>query len=136
MVSSSSTRHNASNIITDNTNADLETRKIWIDLASKFGVPIRCIWFNTPVSVAEHNNAARSLNKAVRKRLLGIAVLYTDRPQLNPEEREAVPGLAFASFKSRFREPRVKEGFQDVTEVKFAFRGTEEEYAIWGRYWL
>ena len=55
---------------------------------------------------------------------------------MNPEARQSLPKLAFNSFMARFREPKAKEGFQDVLEVEFRFRGTEDEYAIWGRYWL
>ncbi len=55
---------------------------------------------------------------------------------MNPESRQLLPKLAFNGFASRFKEPKAKEGFQDVVEVDFAFRGTQEEYAIWGRYWL
>jgi len=55
---------------------------------------------------------------------------------MNPESRQSLPKLAFNSFASRFREPKAKEGFQDVLVVNFCFRGTEDEYAIWGRYWL
>lgn len=54
---------------------------------------------------------------------------------MNPEARAALPALAFNGFFSRLREPKVKEGFQDVVEIEFKFRGTKEEYAIWGRYW-
>jgi bifunctional polynucleotide phosphatase/kinase len=56
--------------------------------------------------------------------------------QLNPEDRKSLPKLAFNGFASRFKEPREKEGFQDVTEVKFTFRGTKAEYDLWGRYWI
>lgn len=56
--------------------------------------------------------------------------------QLNPEERQPLPKIAFTGFASRFKEPKLKEGFQDVVEVDFTFRGTKEEYEIWGRYWL
>lgn len=49
----------------DNTNADPDTRAIWIDLAKKHGVPIRCVWFKTPLVVCEHNDAVRSLNASV-----------------------------------------------------------------------
>lgn len=44
--------------------------------------------------------------------------------------------MAFTGFASRFKEPKLKEGFQDILEVDFKFRGTKEEYEIWGRYWL
>lgn len=102
----------------DNTNADTDVRKLWINLAKKLDVPIRCIHFKTPMDVCQHNNVVRALNKS-----------------MNPESRESLPGLAFAGFTSRYKAPQLKEGFQDITEVPFKFRGTEEEYKIWGRYW-
>lgn len=88
-------------------------------MAGKAKVPIRCVWFKTPLQLCEHNDTVRALNKV-----------------LNPEERQALPKLAFSGFASRFKEPKAKEGFQDVTEVSFAFRGTMEEHVIWSRYWL
>ncbi|KAF6824426.1 bifunctional polynucleotide phosphatase/kinase [Colletotrichum plurivorum] len=106
-------------IAIDNTNADPETRKVWIQLAEKHKIPIRCVWFKTPLIVCEHNDAVRSMNKS-----------------LNPESRTALPKLAFTGFKSRFKEPKVKEGFQDVTEVDFAFRGSKEDHDVWARYWI
>lgn len=102
----------------DNTNADPELRGQWVDLAGKTKVPIRCVWFRTPLCVAEHNNVVRSLNK-----------------ELNPEARESLPKIAFNTFTSRFKEPKVKEGFQDIIEIDFKFRGSTEDYAKWGRYW-
>lgn len=106
-------------MITDNTNADPDTRAVWIDLARKSKIPIRCVWFKTPLHVCEHNDAVRALNTT-----------------LNPETRQGLPAQAFHGFASRYKEPRMNEGFQDVTEVLFNFRGTEEEYKVWGRYWL
>ncbi|KAK1760148.1 polynucleotide kinase 3 phosphatase-domain-containing protein [Echria macrotheca] len=106
-------------VAVDNTNPDPDTRAQWVELAKKHKVPIRCVWFKTPLYVCEHNDAVRSLNKP-----------------FNPEDRESLPKLAFNGFASRFKEPKVKEGFQDVTEVEFKFRGTKEEHAIWARYWI
>lgn len=102
----------------DNTNADPATRTVWVELAKEFGISIRCVWFKTPLQVCEHNNAVRALNES-----------------LNPESRLVLPKMAFTSFANRFKPPSVKEGFQDIIEVQFQFRGTEEEYRIWGRYW-
>lgn len=56
--------------------------------------------------------------------------------QLNPEARASLPALAFNSFVSRFKEPELSEGFQDIVEIEFAFKGSREEYAIWAKYWL
>jgi bifunctional polynucleotide phosphatase/kinase len=105
--------------IPDNTNADPDTRAVWIELARKAKCPVRCVWFKTPLQVCEHNDAVRSQNA-----------------NLNPESRQALPGQAFNGFASRFKEPRVSEGFQDIIEIPFAFRGTKEDYGIWGRYWV
>lgn len=105
-------------VAVDNTNPDPDTRRQWMTLAEKIGVPVRCIWFKTALSVAEHNDAVRAMNK-----------------EMNPEARSALPKLAFNGFASRFKEPKVKEGFQDIVEVEFKFRGTKKEYEIWARYW-
>ncbi|KAK0625005.1 polynucleotide kinase 3 phosphatase-domain-containing protein [Bombardia bombarda] len=106
-------------VVVDNTNPDPDIRAQWIQFAAKHKVPIRCVWFKTPVRLCEHNDAVRSMSKA-----------------MNPESRQALPKLAFNFFAARFKEPKVKEGFQDIFEVEFRFRGTREEYDIWGRYWL
>ncbi|KAK4184153.1 polynucleotide kinase 3 phosphatase-domain-containing protein [Podospora australis] len=103
----------------DNTNADPEIRSQWIDLAKKHGAKARCVWFKTPPELCEHNDTVRALNK-----------------NLNPETRTMLPKLAFNSFKSRFKEPKDKEGFEEIIPVDFHFRGTKEEYEIWRRYWV
>ncbi|KAF5021771.1 hypothetical protein F66182_6146, partial [Fusarium sp. NRRL 66182] len=107
-----------SSIAIDNTNADPDTRTIWVELAKKFGISIRCVWFKTPIQVCEHNNAVRALNKS-----------------LNPESRQVLPKMAFSGFASRFKPPQLEEGFQDIIQIDFQFQGTQEEYKIWGRYW-
>lgn len=110
---------NGDSICIDNTNADVETRAHWISLAKKHQVPIRCVWFKTSPSLAEHNNAVRAMNK-----------------QLNFEARELVPQIAFSSYAKRFKEPKVSEGFAEVIEQDFVFVGTQEEHAIWAKYWV
>ncbi|KAH8882364.1 PNK3P-domain-containing protein [Thozetella sp. PMI_491] len=96
----------------DNTNPDPDVRAQWIELAKRNQVPIRCVWFKTPPLVCEHNDA------------------------LNPESRQILPRLAFNSFTSRFKEPKAKEGFQDVVEVEFEFRGSKADYDVWAQYWI
>jgi hypothetical protein len=41
---------------------------------------------------------------------------------MNPENRTILPGLAFKGFSSRYQQPVLSEGFQDITEVKFKVR--------------
>ena len=87
----------------DNTNADQETRAVWVQLAQKFTVPIRCVHFTASSKLCEHNDTVRA-----------IAGGY-----FNPEKRTILPHSAFSSFASRFKQPKVEEGFQDVVPVEF-----------------
>ena len=49
----------------DATNPEPDTRAQWIALAEKLKVPIRCVWFRTPIQLCEHNDVVRSLNREV-----------------------------------------------------------------------
>jgi bifunctional polynucleotide phosphatase/kinase len=49
-------------VVIDNTNADRDVRKVWISLASKFGIPIRCFHFTASKELAKHNNLVRALS--------------------------------------------------------------------------
>jgi bifunctional polynucleotide phosphatase/kinase len=46
----------------DNTNPTIDTRKFWISLASKLGVPIRCFEFTATKDLAKHNNVVRAIS--------------------------------------------------------------------------
>ena len=91
----------------DNTNADAETRAVWVELAKRFKVPIRCIHFTAPTKLCEHNDTVRALSDSV----------------FNPEKRNVLPRSAFASFASKLKEPKMKEGFQDISRIEFQVRG-------------
>ena len=87
----------------DNTNADTDTRAIWITLAAKYKVPARCVYLTAPVKLCEHNDTVRAL-------------VSND---FNPEKRTILPHSAFAGYGSRFKEPKLSEGFQDIVKVPF-----------------
>ncbi|KAF2467058.1 PNK3P-domain-containing protein [Lindgomyces ingoldianus] len=108
-------------VVVDNTNADIETRSHWTALAERLKVPIRCMLFTAPAKLCEHNDTVRALNLD---------------PEINPEKRSILPKLAFTGFWSRYREPTLKEGFDDITKVDFEFEGSEEQKKLWGRFWV
>ena len=87
----------------DNTNADPETRAVWVQLAHKFGIPIRCVHFTASTKLCEHNDTVRALSTG----------------HFNPEKRTILPHSAFASFAARFKEPKLNEGFQDIVTAEF-----------------
>lgn len=96
----------AANNLADNTNADIETRGHWIQLARKAGVPIRCMYFTAPTKLCEHNDTVRALNGGT----------------WNPEKRQILPHSAFSAYAARFGEPKLNEGFQDTVRVPFQVR--------------
>ena len=97
---------NWSDSMIDNTNADLETRKVWIDFARKANISVYCVHFTAPAKLCEHNDTFRALNTGV----------------INPEKRSILPHSAFTSFASRYREPQVTEGFVNIVPVDFKVR--------------
>ncbi|KAA6410434.1 MAG: DNA kinase phosphatase Pnk1 [Lasallia pustulata] len=107
-------------VAVDNTNAEPETRRVWIQLAQQMGVPVRCVLFTAPPKLCEHNDAVRALNDGT----------------LNPEKRSILPYSAFSSFAARYREPKVAEGFQDIVRIHFQFHGDDEQRKIWSKYWI
>ncbi|KAL8787586.1 MAG: hypothetical protein Q9213_002148 [Squamulea squamosa] len=107
-------------VAVDNTNADRDTRAIWVQLARQFKIPIRCVYFTASSKLCEHNDTVRAIAGS----------------QFNPEKRTILPHTAFSSFASRFKEPKVDEGFQDVVPVQFQFQGDAEQRKIWSRYWI
>ncbi|KAF2256368.1 PNK3P-domain-containing protein [Trematosphaeria pertusa] len=108
-------------VASDNTNADPQTRAHWIDLATQLNVPIRCVLFTASAELCKHNDTLRALN-------IG--------PETNPEKRTILPHTAFTGFTSRYREPRVSEGFQDIVKVDFQFEGSEEQKTLWSKFWV
>ena len=94
-------------VVIDNTNADPDTRAVWIKLAAKYKVPIRCVYFTAPAKLCEHNDTVRALGS------------QDVNAQFNPEKRSILPYAAFAGFASRFKEPKLTEGFEDIVKVDF-----------------
>ncbi|KAI9714453.1 MAG: hypothetical protein M1820_000414 [Bogoriella megaspora] len=107
-------------VAVDNTNADVDTRAEWIKLSRRMDVPIRCVHFTANAKLCEHNDVVRALNGSL----------------MNPENRQILPKMAFSSFVSRYREPTLKEGFEDIVRAEFTFEGTDEQKKVWLQYWL
>ncbi|KXL43394.1 MAG: hypothetical protein FE78DRAFT_152389 [Acidomyces sp. 'richmondensis'] len=107
-------------VVVDNTNADIETRVAWVEKAKKLKVPVRLVHFSAPKKLCEHNDAVRAL---------------AGEP-MNPEQRTLLPKIAFSSFVSRYQEPKLEEGFEDITRVDFKFHGSDQQKQIWRRFWI
>jgi len=91
-------------VVVDNTNPDLASRERYLALAKEAQVPVRCFKMSTTMSHAQHNNRFR---------------MFT-----NPGKVE-VQGVVYNTFKSKFVEPSIEEGFSEVVEVSLVPSFTE-----------
>lgn len=82
-----------SNIIIDNTNKDIKTRNIWIDLIKKNNLEINviCIFIDIPKHVVMHLNKYRSLTS-----------------------NKNIPDIAIHSYYKNMETPSIEEGFDDI----------------------
>ncbi|KAJ3827702.1 polynucleotide kinase 3 phosphatase-domain-containing protein [Lentinula raphanica] len=108
--------------VVDNTNRDVQTRKFYVDVARRFKVPIRCFVFTGSMELAWHNNLYRAFNQP-------------PSTASKTENRTLVPYLAFISFRDKYEEPTLTEGFSEIKKVNWVFEGNEEERKHWSM-WL
>lgn len=64
--------------VVDNTNRDKATRAEYVQLAKRFKVPIRCVWFDVPLELAWHNNMYRAFYSRPSVQVSTNAAVETD----------------------------------------------------------
>jgi len=99
-------------VVIDNTNPGKVIRKIYIDLANKFNVPVRCFFFNYPKNLIFHLNNLRDINK--------VKKIYSN----------SVPDVVIHTWYKNLEKPSLAEGFKDIIEIPFIpgpFKNSEDE---------
>ena len=84
--------HDQKDIIIDNTNTTVKSRKKYIELARLYGVGVRAIYLKCTIDVALQRNSTR----------LG---------------KERIPDNAVRFYNKILRPPTVEEGFDSVEEI-------------------
>lgn len=92
--------HGCSAVI-DNTNPDPESRKRFIDIAKKQGYECRCFVFDCSLERAKHNNQFREI-------------------KLKGQPHVSVTDMVLYSYRSKFKEPCLSEGFSEIVKINFA----------------
>lgn len=97
-------------VVIDNTNPDKESRKRYIDLAIKYKKPCRCFLFPCSLEQAKHNNMFRLITSKDKSHV-------------------GVNDMVLNSYKLKYEEPELSEGFSQIVRVIFkpSFKCTEEE---------
>lgn len=78
---------NGKSIVIDATNPSKDKRKIYIDLALEYNIPIRCIYINTSFDESLYRNNNREI---------------------------IVPKIVYYVYRKKFQEPLIDEGFNQV----------------------
>ncbi|VDM98581.1 unnamed protein product [Thelazia callipaeda] len=103
-------------VIIDNTNADRNSRKRYCNVAKSFGAVTRCFLFNCTLEQAMHNCKYRVL--------IGADLEHTEIGQ-----------AVLNSYKKKFEEPELSEGFLSIVKVNFVPEfGCSEHEAIFRMY--
>eukprot|EP01022_Parablepharisma_sp_SALTPOND_P008886 TRINITY_DN1371_c0_g1_i1.p4 TRINITY_DN1371_c0_g1~~TRINITY_DN1371_c0_g1_i1.p4 ORF type:complete len:449 (+),score=64.45 TRINITY_DN1371_c0_g1_i1:17727-19073(+) len=95
--------------VVDNTSPTKEDRKLYINVAKKHGVPVRCFWFNVPKEMAMHMDKQRKTN--------------TERKHLSKH----VGRIPIFTYYKKFEMPEIAEGFTEVKEVHFVAKFESEK---------
>ncbi|KAG9300017.1 hypothetical protein G9A89_009745 [Geosiphon pyriformis] len=106
-------------VVIDNTNPDIESRKNYIDLAKKHRIPVRCFWFTASEALSKHNNMFRAFGDP-----------QSDKPKV------VIPEIAYNIYNSRFMEPQLKEGFEEIKRIDFLFEGDDQKRALWEKWYI
>lgn len=85
-------------MVVDNTNPDIESRLRYIDVAKAAGVACRCFVMSTSLEHARHNERFR---------------------EMTDHKHEPISEMVFNSYKSKYKEPSVGEGFMEIVNVNF-----------------
>ncbi|XP_042876293.1 uncharacterized protein F21D5.5-like [Penaeus japonicus] len=95
-------------VVIDNTNPDIESRKRYVLAAKKLNIPVRCFVLSASKDHSRHNNKFREF--------LGA-------------DHSKVSDMIYHSYSSKYEDPSLDEGFEDIVQVNFVpkFRTKEEE---------
>ncbi|XP_076814594.1 bifunctional polynucleotide phosphatase/kinase-like [Clavelina lepadiformis] len=85
-------------VVIDNTNPDLESRQRYISCAKSRGCQCRCFVMQATLDHAMHNNRFR---------------------ELSGSPHDVVPKMILYSYRKKFVEPKLKEGFDEIVKINF-----------------
>lgn len=109
-------RGGASRVVLDNTYASRASRNEVIEAAWDHGIPVRCVWLDTPLALAQANVVERML--ASRGRLLEPREIHA----IARKDPSIVPPRALFRFRRELEPPSREEGYRTIEIVPFARR--------------
>ncbi len=102
-------------VVIDNTNLTIDTRKVFIELANKYGIKCRCLIFNTPLEICIHNSYFRN---------------YT-----TDGKNKIIPKMVYNMMKKKYVKPLLSEGFYEINEIDFALNLSDDMKELYEKYY-
>lgn len=99
--------------VLDNTFPTIESRRPFVEVAEKYGIPIRCVWLKTSIEDSQFNASLRMVRKYGR--ILDLDEIK-EKSKKDPNCFAAAPLFI---YRKTFEEPTLEEGFSDLKKVKF-----------------
>ena len=84
-------------VVIDNTNPDVKTRQLYIDIANSYNIPTRCFYLNVDMELAQHLNNLRMITQNIEK----------------------ISSIAYYAYRKKFELPTLEEGFQEIVNINF-----------------
>ncbi len=97
-------------VVIDNTNVSIANRLIYINIAKKNNINIRCFLFTCPLNLCKHNSHFRNF---VTDGVIPV-----------------IPNIAYNILNKKYVKPLIDEGFTSIDEIEFCFEndGQKENY--------
>ena len=86
-------------VVVDDTNVSIANREVYIELARKYNIPIKCIHVTTEINMCKHLNDMRV--------------------EISKGEIVKIPDVAYNVLISKFNKPTLKEGFNEIITIPF-----------------
>lgn len=93
--------------VVDNTNPDPLSRKKFIDIAKQKGIKVRCFLMTTTYHHSKHNNLFR---------------------EMTDSSHSKINDIVFNTYKSKFVNPTISEGFNEIVKVNCVPKFNKEEH--------
>jgi len=104
------------NVVLDNLNATVESRKPFIDLAKELGVTIRAEWMMTQAEDCQINALIRMWKRYGQV----FFIQMTSRRMISPRKTPNIfPITVIFTYKKQFEKPTTAEGFASINKVEF-----------------
>lgn len=107
-------------IVVDNTYPTVESRKLVVDIAKKYGFEIVCVHLNTSLEDAQQNAVGRMIQKYGK-------LLSPEEIKLS-KDPNCFPPAPMYKYKKEFQKPTTSEGFDKVEVVPFIRKAYPAEY--------